>query len=158
MISRDPAHGYSLIELILIISIIGILVSMAIPRVGNIMEGVNEKAVSDRLIQDFNLVRSMAVSQHDTTWLIVDQAQNQYGLWIGPSGSRVLIPDPNTGESIVLDLDSAYSGVQITSASFGGSSEVSFNWWGTPSSGGTIVLNGGSRTITLTAETGLVYE
>jgi len=105
-----------------------------------------------------NYLRSMAISYHDTTWLVVDQAQNQYGLYIGPTaGTRVLIPDPQTGDSFVLDLDSAYQDVVISSVSFGGASEVSFNWWGTPSAGGTIVLNG-SRTITVIAETGMAHE
>ena len=158
MTQGNSKFGYSLLELIMVITTLGIIVAMAVPRIGNILAEVNEKAVSDRLIQDLNLVRSMAVSQHDTTWLVVNQAQNQYGLWIGPAASRVLIPDPQSGESLTLDLDSAYAGVAITSASFGGSSEVSFNWWGTPSSGGTIVLNSGSRTITLVAETGMAHE
>ena len=149
--------GFSLIELAMIISIIGIVVVIALPKVGNIIDDVNEKAVADRLIEDLSLLRSIAISQHETTWLVVDQAQNQYGLWVGPSGSEVLIPDPETGESLVLDLDSAYSGVSISSVSFGGYPEVSFDWWGTPSSGGTLVLNS-TRTITLVAETGMAYE
>jgi len=149
--------GFSLVELVLIISIIGIIVAIATPKMDDIIDDVKAKAVSERLIEDISFVRNMAISQHDTTWLIVNQAQNQYGLWVGPSGSRELIPDPHNGSSIVLDLDSAYAGVTISSANFGGSSEVSFNWWGTPSSGGTVVLNS-SRTITLVAETGMVYE
>ena len=158
MDSNLAQKGFSLVELILIILIIGVLVAVATPRIGTITEDVNEKAVAERLLGDINLIRSMAMSQHDTTWLVVDQAQNQYSLYSGPTGSRVLIPDPETGDAITLDLDSAYSDVQITSVSFGGSSEVSFNWWGTPSSGGTIELNSGARTITLVAETGMVYE
>lgn len=158
MKAHASQYGFSLVELIMIIMIIGIIVVMAVPRIGNIIEDVNEKAATERLIGDLNLIRSMAISQHDTTWLVVDPAQNQYSLYSGPTGSRVLIPDPETGDAITLDLDSAYSDVQITSVSFGGSSEVSFNWWGTPSSGGTIELNSGARTITLVAETGMVYE
>ena len=142
----------------MIISIIAILTVIAIPKLTTIVDDVSEKAVAARIIEDLNLLRSQAISQHDTTWLVVDQAQNQYGLYSGPdAGSRVLIPDPHTGESLVLDLDSAYTGVAITSASFGGSSEVSFNWWGTPSAGGTIVLNN-TRTLTLVAETGMAHE
>jgi len=152
-----PKSGYSIIELVLIISIIGVITVITIPKLGDIIEDVREKAVSERLIEDISFVRNMAISQHDTTWLVVDQAQNQYGLWVGPAGSRVLILDPHNGASAVLDLDIDYPGVYIDSASFGGSSEVSFNWWGTPSAGGGIVLNN-SRTLTLVAETGMIYE
>ncbi|MBC8191062.1 MAG: GspH/FimT family protein [FCB group bacterium] len=141
----------------MIIAIIGIITVIALPKLGLVIDDVSEKAVSDRLIEDLSLLRGMAMSQHDTTWLVVNQTENQYSLWVGPYASRVLIPDPDTGDSHVLDLDSAYAGMTISSVNFGGSSEVSFNWWGTPSSGGTIVING-TRTITVVAETGMAYE
>lgn len=147
-----------MVELILIISILGVVTVITIPKLNDIIDDIRVKAVSERMLEDLSFLRGMAISQHDTTWLVVDQAQNQYGLYSGPdAGSRVLIPDPHTGNTLILDLDSAYSGVSISSANFGGSSEVSFNWWGTPSAGGTIVLNN-SRTLTLVAETGMVHE
>jgi|SaaInlStandDraft_5_1057022.scaffolds.fasta_scaffold10814_5 Tfp pilus assembly protein FimT len=147
-----------MVELILIISILGVLTVITIPKLDDIIDDVRAKAVSERMMEDLSFLRGMAISQHDTTWLVVNPAQNQYGLYTGPdAGSRVLIPDPQTGNSLVLDLDSAYTGVSISSANFGGVSEVSFNWWGTPSAGGTIVLNN-SRTLTLIAETGMAHE
>jgi len=156
-----PEHklptGFTLVELVLIIAIMGILSVVFIPKFGSIIEDVREKAVSERLVEDINYLRSYAISHHDTTWLLVEPAQNRYALFVGPSSiSRTLIPDPHTLESDTLDLDVDYSGVSISSANFGGSSEISFNWWGTPSAGGSIVLN--SRTITVVAETGMAYE
>ncbi len=149
--------GFSIFEIAMVIVIIGIISAISIPKVGSLITDVNEKAVAERIIEDLSYLRNRAVSLRDTTWMVVDQAQNQYGLYVGPdAGSRILIPDPQTGESFILDLDSAYQDVLINSANFGGASEVSFNWWGIPSSGGTIVLN--SRTITLIAGTGMAYE
>ncbi len=151
-------NGFSLIEVILVIMIIGILTAISIPKVFGLIESVSEKAVSERLIEDLSYIRNYAISNHDTTWLVVNVAQNQYGLYVGPSsGSRSLIADPQTGESAILDLDVDFDNVVISSADFGGSAEVSFNYWGVPSSAGTVVLNS-NRTITLIAETGLVYE
>ncbi len=154
---KNLRSGFTTIEVIMVIAIIGILSAISIPKIGTLLEDIREKVVSERLVEDLNYLRNYAISRHDTTWLVVDAAQNQYGLYVGPtSGTRTLIPDPQTLESIVLDLDVEYEGVSITSASFGGSAEVSFNYWGTPSSGGTIVLD--SRTITLVPETGMAHE
>ena len=138
--------------------ILGILAGISVPKVGSIVEDINEKAVAERVIEDLSYLRNLAVSHHDTTWMVVNQAQNQYGLYVGPdAGSRVLIADPQSGDTFVLDLDSAYKNISISSVNFGGASELSFNWWGTPSSGGTIVLNS-SRTITVVGETGMIHE
>ncbi len=141
----------------MVMAIIAIITAMAVPKIFGIVTDIREKAVSERLVEDLNYLRNYAQSHHDTTWLVVDAAANQYGLYEGPTAlDRTLIPDPQTQESNILDLDVDYEGVTITSVSFGGASEVSFNWWGTPSSGGTIVLD--TRTITLIAETGMAYE
>ena len=150
--------GFSIIELVLVMAILGILSAITVPKIGGIIDDVNEKAVSERIIEDLSYLRNLAVSSHDTTWMVVDQAQNQYGLYVGPdAGSRVLLADPQSGETLILDLDTEYDNIAISSVDFGGGSEISFNWWGTPSAGGTIVLNS-SRTITVVSETGMVHE
>ena len=144
--------------MLLVMAILGVLAAISVPKIGNIVANIQEKAVAERIIEDLSYLRSRAVSHHDTTWFVVNQAQNQYGLYTGPdAGSRMLIPDPQSGDSFVLDLDPAYQDVFISSANFGGVSEISFNWWGISSSGGTIVLNS-SRTITVVAETGMAHE
>lgn len=155
---RSKKAAFSLIELILVMMIIGILAAITTPKVFDLLESINEKAVSDRLVEDLTFIKNYAISHHDTTWLVVSVAQNQYGLYVGPSsGTRTLIPDPHTGISSMLDLDDEYQDVSITDVDFGGSDEVFFNFWGVPSSGGTIELNS-NRTITLISETGMAYE
>ena len=150
-------RGFSLVELVLIITIIGVISVITIPKVGDIIGEVREKAVAERLVEDLNYVRNYAISHHDTTWFVADATTNRYALFVGPSaGSRTLIPDPETGELDTLDLDEDYPGVTISSASFGAGSEVSFNYWGTPSNGGSIVLD--TRTVTIEPETGMAYE
>ena len=158
MMSPKSNTGFSIIELVLVMAILGILSAITVPKIGNIISDINEKAVSERIIEDLSYLRNLAVSSHDTTWMVVNQAQNQYGLYVGPdAGSRVLLADPQSGDTFILDLDSAYNNISISSVNFGGGSEISFNWWGTPSSGGSIVLNS-SRTITVVSETGMVHE
>ncbi|MCF7827289.1 MAG: prepilin-type N-terminal cleavage/methylation domain-containing protein [Candidatus Marinimicrobia bacterium] len=150
--------GFTILELALVIAILGIISAISVPKIGEIITAVQEKAVAERMIEDLSYLRSLAVSHRDTTWMVVNQAQNQYGLYTGPNaGSRTLLADPQSGEYFILDLDSAYQNIFISSVNFGGSSEIAFNWRGRPSSGGSIVLNS-SRTITVIPETGMAYE
>lgn len=154
---RDRS-GFTLMELIIIIAILGIISVVAVARFGTIEKDVGEKVVADRFLQEIKYLRNYAINRHDTTWAVFDHSTNQYGLYAGPtSGSRTLIPDPHTGATSVVDIDDEYNGVDITSVDFGGSQEVSFNWWGAPSSGGTIVING-TITLVLEPETGIIYE
>ena len=158
-----PVHhrwqrGFSMVELVLVMMIMGILTSLAVPKVFSLITDVEERTVTERLVEDLTYLRNYAITYHDTTWLVVDVGSNQYGLYVGPDAlSRTLIPDPMTGSSAVVDLGTEYDNTSITSASFGGSAEVSFNWWGVPSSSGSVVING-DQTIQVVAGTGLAYE
>jgi len=158
---RPPAvreRAFTLVELILVLSILGILSAVIIPKIGGRFEDVRVDLLTDRMHAELEYVRQYAITNHDTTWFVVNEAGNEYGIYVGPSaGTRVLLADPHTGTAAVVDIDSEYDGVSITASDFGGSDEVSFNWWGVPSSGGSITLNG-TRTLTLVAETGTIYE
>jgi Tfp pilus assembly protein FimT len=136
----------------------GILSAIAVPKVGGLITNLRIKAAGDKLLDDIRYIYNYAVSQRDTTWLVVDMANNSYGLYSGPSAAqRVLIVDPTTNQPGIIDLDERFPGVVISSVNFGGSQEVFFDWWGTPSSGGQLVLNN-NKTITVAPGTGYVYE
>lgn len=152
-----PTNGFTLTEVIIVILIIGIIASQVVVKFGDLQSRVNSKAVSDRLTEEIAYTRNYAATKHDTTWVVFDVASNAYGLYVGPTaGTRVLIPDPHENVAGVVDLDDEYTGVTLTSADFSGSSEVSFNWFGEPSSSGTIVINGSTQ-LNLEAGTGVLY-
>jgi len=115
-----------------------------------------DTAVS-KLADDIRYAQYYAFSHHDTTWVVVDVSNNQYGIYVGyPSSSRVLIVDPYAHEQVLIDFDDEqYKGVGITNADFDGSEEFYFDHWGTPSTGGTVDFDNG-KTITVTAGTGYV--
>jgi len=154
---RHLSPGFTLVELITIMAILGVISVIAISKFGTIEYDVTQRVVADRFLEEIKYVRNYAITQHDTTWLVMDETNNQYGIYSGPTAlTRVLIPDPHSTTAAVIDLDDEYNQVSFTS-DFGGSDEVYFNWWGEPSSGGQIVING-DITLVLESGTGIIYE
>jgi len=155
---RIREQGFTLIEVLVVASIMALAMAIMVPRFTGILDNVRLKAVTDRIAGETAYARSYAMANHDTTWVVFDETNNDYGLYVGPSaGSRSLIPDPHSGKTALVDVDGEYNGITLT-VDFGGANEVSFDWWGRPSSGGSISIDSGSRSLTLVAETGVVYE
>jgi len=155
--SQNSFSAFTLVEVILVITVIGIIFAIFIPKVGDLVDNMRLKAARDKIKDDLRYIYSSAIARHDTTWFVVDVAQNRYGIYVGPSSTnRTLLLDPARNEASLLDLDDDYSGVVLTAANFGGSSEFYFDWWGTPHDEGLIVLNG-TDTIFISG-TGTIYE
>jgi len=152
------SSGFTLLEIILVLLIVGILSAIVVPKMTGLITNMRLKAAGEKIMDDLRYIYSYAVTHRDTTWLVVNVNDNSYGIYSGPSSSqRQLLLDPSTNQKALIDLDVAYPGVFISAVNFGGSNEVYFDWWGTPSNGGKIVLNN-SKTILVTPNTGYVYE
>jgi len=152
------APGFTLMEVILVLMIIGILSAIVVPKMTGLITNMRLKAAGEKIMDDLRYIYNYAITHRDTTWLVVNINDNSYGIYSGPSSSqRQLLLDPSTNQRALIDLDVSYSGVFISAVDFGGSNEVYFDWWGTPSNGGKVVLNN-NKTIVITPSTGYVYE
>ena len=150
--------GFTLIEVVLVISIIAILSSMFIPKFMETVEATRLRAAGDKIIDDIRYIQNSAVTFHDTTWFVVDTTNNRYGIYVGPdTANRAFLWDPSTNKANWINLYDDYVGVEITSVNFNGNDQFFFDWWGTPNTGGSVVLSG-SRTIVIEPGTGFVYE
>ncbi len=156
--AKGNRTGFTLVELIVVIVILAIISVVVVPNTSNLYKNANLKAGSDKIKDDLRYIYEYAISRHDTTWMVVDMANNSYGIYVGSSPTnRQLLEDPSSNSTGIYDFDTELSGVIITSVDFGGSNEFFYDWWGTPSSGGTIVLNN-TKIIKVTDQTGYVHE
>ncbi len=150
--------GFSIIEIIIAIAIVGILALTFVPKMEDALVAIRLRAAAEKMIDDIRYISSYAIANHDTTWLVVDTANNRYGIYEGPTaGSRTLLHDPSTNKAAQFEFQTHFPGVSITGADFDGDAEMSIDWWGTPSAGGTVTLNS-SKVITIEPGTGYVYE
>lgn len=145
-------------ELIIVIFIIGILSAIMVPKFTGLLTSMQMKAAREKILNDLKYIENYAISHHDTTWIVIDQNNNSYALYRGPSSSnRQILHDPSTNQDALIDIGALFNGVSVSQYDFGGSNELFFNWYGSPSSGGNIVLNQ-QRVIHIIPSSGYIYE
>ena len=150
---KKATPGFSLTELIVMIVLIGIFAAMAMTRTSTGMTTIQVQIAIDQITSDIDYSKSMAFARHDTITLVFSTSLEQYTIYNGPDGSRSAITDfPNSTNGVISFDQSDFIEVNITSANFGGSSELQFLPLGDPKSGGSIVLN--SKTISVAPVTG----
>lgn len=147
----QPRSGYTYIEVTITVLILGILASVALPRFAHTLTDYRLNAAVGRLTSDLNLARLRARTTASDETVTFDLATSSY------SFSTIMDPDFDSTPYSVSLGDAPYE-VRITSVRIGKASAVTFNGYGFPTAGGTIVISYGSasRVLTLDAATGNV--
>lgn len=134
--------GFTFIELIIIIIIIGILGAVAFTRILDNLQPFKVRAAIEQITSDIEQSKALSMAQHDTITIAFNIANDSYSIYTGPTGSQTIMTDYLGSDQGVISFDQAeYSGTDITSANFGNSPNLSFDPWGNTILGGTITLN-----------------
>ena len=144
------SSGFSMIELIIVVMLIGIFTAMALTRTDTGLTTIREQIAIDQITNDIDLARSMAFAQNEAITIIFDKNQESYGVY---NGLGIIKDFPNSNSDGIISLDNSYlRNLDIKEVSFGGSANLQFQPLGDPVSGGTIELN--TKTITVESITG----
>lgn len=184
---RDPTaprrlrrRGYTLIELIIVIGILGLAGALLVPVIGD-RGSFDTQAAVRRLVADLTFAQSDAVANQEHRrliflpdeenqgrfrgWAIVHLNQSELGLAFDAATAKYvhdpLAPAGQSGQYVVDILaDERFGQTFVAEASIdGGAAFVTFDEMGgtvsatgQPGSGGSIVLRGGSSTYRITIE------
>jgi len=153
--------GFTLIELVMVIVLIGIIAIAAAPKLGNVTS-TNAAALRDKLRADLRYAQDLAMTRNQRYRLYINSAPaptpNGYAVVYDASGgawsSFGIVQNPDSSGSLSVPLNSGqFSGITVASTV----NPIEFNSLGKPSGGAaTITVSPGSYTISVTAETGLV--
>jgi prepilin-type N-terminal cleavage/methylation domain-containing protein len=136
------SNGFTFIELIMVIVILGILSVAAFTRIVNNLEPIKVRAAIEQITSDIEQSKAISMAHHDTVTIAFDISDDSYTIYKGPSNNQTVYTDYLGGNSGVISFDQAeYSGVDISNVNFSGSTQLSFDTWGNTISGGTITLN-----------------
>jgi len=145
--TRRIAHrsGFTLIEVILVLLVLGVLAAVVIPRVGNLGDDV--RAEAERLRANLRYAQSLAMTGNTADWSVLISPQS-YQLQRNGQPAPVNWPGGNAPLRVLA------GGVTIT----GGAGVLAFDHLGAPPATVSIVLSDGARTATVTVLgfTGLV--
>ena len=149
LLSRSK--GFSLIELIIVLLLIGIFSTIAMTRTNTGLLTIQEQVAIDQITNDIDLAKSMSFAKRESIKLVFNIQEESYSLYKGSS----LISDFPNSDNGKIDLDnSMLKNVDIQTVSFGesGSNELTFLPMGDLQSGGSIRLN--TKIITVESVTG----
>ncbi len=146
-ISRRRGRAYTLAEVVLVTAIMGVSAAVAVPRYSAATRNFRAAQAAQRVAADLSLARWAARTTSTAAGVTVT--------FTVASSSYVVpgVPGP-TGPASAYAVSLAADPYQatLTSVSFGGGTSVTFDRYGQPSSGGTVVVQVGTATRTVTLD------
>jgi prepilin-type N-terminal cleavage/methylation domain-containing protein len=142
--------AFSLIELVIVLLVISVFAAVSVPTYFDSLLFHRVESAARRVKSDLELVRQTARLTSSAQMFTVT------GMTYTTSSAITALDRP--GQTYFVDLSQSPYELDVLAANFGGFTEVSFNGYGTPSSGGTVVLQAQDHqcTVTLNGTTGHV--
>jgi len=142
-------YGFSLVELVMVITVIGLLAGIALPRFSNSVARQRAQTAAKRIAADLSLARQRAI------YTSAGQTVTFSGATYSLTGMQDL--DHSTA-AYKVNLAKAPYEAEVVSVDFGGDTEVVFDIYGMADSNGSVVVRVAhwQHTVQLEAETGQI--
>lgn len=149
--SRRRAAAFSLVELLLVITIIALVAAMAVPRYGQSVARYRAQCAARRVAADLTLARSAAKAASAGRIVTFNTVADSYTLGHVHHLDHALQP-----YTVTLS-DSPYH-AQLYYADFGGAPQAEFDMYGAPKWSGKVIVRVGEfeQTVALSRDDGSV--
>jgi len=149
--SRGSCTGFTVVELLIVVVILSIVALTAIPMMSS-AAGIQIRSAANMIAADVEYARSMAISHGQNFSVVFDKNADNYRI-VDLNGNVIQHP-VKKGFTYVVDFrnESRLNRVDITNANFNGTQTVEFDCLGSPVNGGTVNLQAGAVSATITVE------
>ena len=134
----QTSKGFSLIELIIVMTILGIIIAAASARLRDITVNARISSAVNQITADIDQAKTMSMGKRKQIKIIFNQNNETYTIY---KSGQVYTDYPGSDNGVVSLSDSNSSGVDITSINLDGSNVLTFTKWGNCMQSGTIILN-----------------
>ena len=133
--NKTYSKGFSLIELIVIIMVLGILAAIASTKMKDVTGGVSVSVAINKITSDLDLIKEISLANHKSMSIVFNDYTNSYTI---KQDGDIMVDYPGSENGIVNISDGNLSNVIITSSNL----TLNIDKWGNYQNGGTITLNG----------------
>ncbi|MGE5296818.1 MAG: GspH/FimT family pseudopilin [Solirubrobacterales bacterium] len=161
---RTRDGGFTIVELMIVLVILGVAAAIVVPMAGSAAP-LQLRSAANMVAADLEYAKSLSITTGRNYRVSFDTTANTYEI-LDPNGLAVSHPVTKKDRYLVsFSDDGRLDQVTIQSAVFGATSEVRFDYLGTPYSSSsaltsegvvTLEAGGATRTVTVSAVTGLV--
>jgi|TARA_B100000287_G_C20230493_1_gene621881 prepilin-type N-terminal cleavage/methylation domain-containing protein len=132
------SKGFTLIELIVMIALLGILAAVASTRVSDISGNARVSSAMNQISSDIELIKEIALAKQTQMSITYDHHLNNCTI---RKNGNIMVDYPGSENGVVSLSDGIFSGVNITQININGSNIINFDKWGNVLNNGTITLN-----------------
>lgn len=147
---RPSRQGFSLLELVLVLSILTVLGAVAVPRFASASARYRVDFAARRIAADLQLAQRAARTAGSSTVVTFNTLNHAY---------QIAGVDALDGSGLYgVDLQASPYQSHLSAATFGAGSIVTFDGWGVPDANGIVIVVVGveTRTVTLNYPSGQV--
>ena len=142
--------GFTLIELMVIVAVLGILAAVASTRIKDISGSVRVSSAINQITSDIELVKEIALANHEQMSITYNHSLDNCTF---RKNGTLMTDYPGSNNGIIDLSEGIFSGVNITQVNLNGSNIVNIDKWGNVLNSGTITLNN-NHTISVEKLTG----